>query len=57
MEKYSANLRLILCCDNTSKIISPIQSRCLLLRVSAPEEKDVNFNNIFKKFNNIKQLY
>jgi len=41
MEKYSANLRLILCCDNTSKIISPIQSRCLLLRIAAPEEKDI----------------
>jgi len=41
MEKYSSNLRLILCCDNTSKIIAPIQSRCLLLRISAPEEDEV----------------
>ena len=52
MEKYSANLRLILCCDNTSKIISPIQSRCLLLRIAAPEEKDVKYNPPKKKKKN-----
>jgi len=49
MEKYSSNLRLILCCDNTSKIIAPIQSRCLLLRISAPEEDEVKKKKNKKK--------
>jgi len=49
MEKYSSNLRLILCCDNTSKIIAPIQSRCLLLRISAPEEDEVKKKKKKKK--------
>ncbi|KND00379.1 replication factor C subunit 5 [Spizellomyces punctatus DAOM BR117] len=37
MEKYMANLRVILCTESTSKIIAPIRSRCLLVRVAAPE--------------------
>jgi replication factor C subunit 3/5 len=41
MEKYMANLRVILCCTSTSKIISPIRSRCLLVRVSAPTTEEV----------------
>ncbi|KAK0542571.1 Replication factor C (RF-C) subunit [Tilletia horrida] len=36
MEKYMGNLRLILCANSTSKIIAPIRSRCLLMRVGAP---------------------
>ncbi|KAJ9074192.1 Subunit of heteropentameric Replication factor C (RF-C) [Entomophthora muscae] len=36
MEKYMGNLRLILCANTTSNILSPIRSRCLLLRVPAP---------------------
>jgi len=36
MESYSANLRLILIANSTSKIISPIRSRTLLIRVPAP---------------------
>ncbi|KAF9125028.1 Replication factor C (RF-C) subunit [Mortierella sp. 14UC] len=36
MEKYMGNLRIIMCCNTTSKIIGPIQSRCLLVRVGAP---------------------
>lgn len=36
MEKYMSNLRLVLCANTTSKILSPIRSRCLLLRVAAP---------------------
>jgi len=36
MEKYMSNLRLILCATSTSKIIAPIRSRCLLMRVGAP---------------------
>jgi len=41
MEKYSANLRMILCANSTSKIIAPIRSRCLLLRVGAPSEDEM----------------
>ncbi|KAJ1748032.1 Replication factor C (RF-C) subunit [Coemansia sp. RSA 1290] len=36
MEKYMGNMRVILCANSTSKIIGPVQSRCLLLRVAAP---------------------
>ena len=39
--EYTSNLRLILCANATSKIISPIRSRCLLLRVGAPTEEEV----------------
>ncbi|KAF9157377.1 Subunit of heteropentameric Replication factor C (RF-C) [Actinomortierella ambigua] len=38
MEKYMGNLRIIMCCNTTSNIIGPIQSRCLLVRVGAPTE-------------------
>lgn len=41
MEKYMGNLRIILCCNSTSKVIAPIRSRCLMLRVAAPSEKEV----------------
>ena len=41
MEKYMGNLRMILCCTSSSKIISPIRSRCLLLRVPAPSDSEM----------------
>ncbi|KAJ3300234.1 Subunit of heteropentameric Replication factor C (RF-C) [Borealophlyctis nickersoniae] len=41
MEKYMGNLRVILCCQSTSKIIAPIRSRCLLVRVAAPEVEEI----------------
>ncbi|RKP26380.1 activator 1 38 kDa subunit [Syncephalis pseudoplumigaleata] len=41
MERYTSNLRVILCCNTTSRIISPIRSRCLLVRVPAPSEDEV----------------
>ncbi|GAO47953.1 P-loop containing nucleoside triphosphate hydrolase protein [Saitoella complicata NRRL Y-17804] len=41
MEKYTPNLRLILLCNSTSKIISPIRSRCLLIRVAAPSHDEI----------------
>lgn len=37
MEKYSAACRLILCCTNISKVIEPVRSRCLCIRIAAPE--------------------
>ena len=42
MEKYMANMRLILCANSTSKLIAPIKSRCLLMRVAAPDEEEVS---------------
>ena len=36
MEKYVSNLRIILCCNSTGKIIPPVQSRCLLVRIPSP---------------------
>ncbi|NXV83553.1 RFC3 factor, partial [Atlantisia rogersi] len=41
MEKYMATCRLILCCNSMSKIIGPIQSRCLAVRVPAPSVEDI----------------
>ncbi|GAA6029713.1 hypothetical protein JCM8097_001015 [Rhodosporidiobolus ruineniae] len=41
MEKYTSSLRVILCANSTAKIIGPIRSRCLLLRVGAPTEEEI----------------
>ncbi|KAJ1917238.1 Replication factor C (RF-C) subunit [Mycoemilia scoparia] len=41
MEKYVNNLRVILCCNSTGKIIGPVQSRCLLVRIPAPSVQDI----------------
>ncbi|BGP69504.1 Replication factor C (RF-C) subunit [Rhodotorula toruloides] len=41
MEKFTSSLRVILCANSTSKIIGPIRSRCLLLRVGAPSEEQI----------------
>lgn len=41
MEKYMTNLRIILCANSTSRLIAPIKSRCLLVRVAAPTTEEV----------------
>lgn len=41
MEKYSANVRLILVATSTAGIIAPIRSRTLLVRVPAPTETQI----------------
>lgn len=41
MEKYAATCRLILCCDSPSKLIAPLRSRCLGIRVAAPTIDEV----------------
>lgn len=41
MEKYTTNLRLILCCNSLSKLIAPLRSRCLILRVPRPTLPEV----------------
>ncbi|KAJ3068714.1 Subunit of heteropentameric Replication factor C (RF-C) [Podochytrium sp. JEL0797] len=41
MEKYMNNLRVIICANSTSRIIGPIRSRCLLVRVAAPSNDEI----------------
>ena len=41
MEKYSSNLRIILCCTSSSRVIGPIKSRCLVVRVPSPTDKEL----------------
>jgi replication factor C subunit 3/5 len=41
MEVYMNNMRIILCTNSTSKLIAPIKSRCLLMRVAAPSNEEV----------------
>ena len=41
MEKYMSNLRIILCANSTSRLIAPIKSRCLLMRVAAPNHEEM----------------
>uniref|UniRef100_A0A669BGH8 Replication factor C (activator 1) 3 n=1 Tax=Oreochromis niloticus TaxID=8128 RepID=A0A669BGH8_ORENI len=41
MEKYMATCRLILCSTSTSKVIGPIRSRCLAIRVPLPSIEEV----------------
>lgn len=46
MEKYSRNVRLIMLCDSVSSIISPIKSRCFMVRCPAPHnDETVNILN------------
>jgi len=41
MEKYMETCRLILCCESVSKIIDPLRSRCLAIRVPAPTQDEI----------------
>jgi len=47
MEKYSSTCRLILCCNNQSKVIEPVRSRCLGIRIAAPSHDDVSSESAF----------
>ena len=42
MEKYIARCRLILVCENVSKVLDPVRSRCICLRVGAPTEEEIS---------------
>lgn len=39
MEKYMGNLRLFLVCNALGRIMEPLQSRCVLVRVAAPDDE------------------
>jgi len=41
MEENLTSCRLILCAESSSRIIGPIKSRCLLIRVAAPKHEDI----------------
>lgn len=41
METYSDNAFFIITCNNVSKIIKPIQSRCILVDFSNPEKSEI----------------
>ena len=41
MEKYSDSCKFIFICDQLSKIIEPIRSRCILLRTKLPSEEQL----------------
>lgn len=42
MERYSAQCRLVLVCNSLTKVIEPIRSRCMGVRVSAPSVADLS---------------
>jgi hypothetical protein len=41
MEKYSGACRLVMCCSNVSKVMEPVRSRCLCVRVPGPRHEEV----------------
>lgn len=41
MEKYQANCRIVLLCNNPCKVIEPLRSRCLGVRVAAPTHEEI----------------
>jgi len=41
MEKYMTTCRLILCCESASRVILPLRSRCLAIRVPAPTVEEI----------------
>jgi replication factor C subunit 3/5 len=55
METYSSNCKFIFCCYELSKIIEPLRSRCLLIKIPSPKYFDmmkiVSYINYKEKLN------
>lgn len=47
MERYNKNVRFIMGCKSLSKIIKPLQSRCMCIRIPSPSDTEL-FEYIFK---------
>lgn len=41
MERHTATCRLILCCQSPCKVIDPVRSRCLGIRVASPTGEEI----------------
>lgn len=41
MEKYMMTCRIFMCCESSCRVIEPLRSRCLGIRVPAPEVKEI----------------
>jgi replication factor C subunit 3/5 len=54
MEKYSDSCKFIFICDQLSKIIEPIRSRCILLRTPLPTKEQIL--DILMKINEIEKI-
>jgi replication factor C subunit 3/5 len=47
MERYNDKCRFIMCCKSLSKVIEPLQSRCVCIRVPSPRDDEI-FEYILK---------
>ncbi|KAI3415732.1 Subunit of heteropentameric Replication factor C (RF-C) [Globodera pallida] len=41
MEKYAGTCKIVLCCESASRVIDPLRSRCMLIRVAAPSDAEM----------------
>uniref|UniRef100_A0A914HD76 Replication factor C subunit 3 n=1 Tax=Globodera rostochiensis TaxID=31243 RepID=A0A914HD76_GLORO len=41
MEKYAGTCKIVLCCESASRVIDPLRSRCMLIRVAAPSDTEM----------------
>eukprot|EP00698_Gefionella_okellyi_P023160 TRINITY_DN7822_c0_g1_i2.p1 TRINITY_DN7822_c0_g1~~TRINITY_DN7822_c0_g1_i2.p1 ORF type:complete len:336 (-),score=69.00 TRINITY_DN7822_c0_g1_i2:264-1271(-) len=41
MERYMATCRLILCCNSSTRVIEPLRSRCLGIRIPSPTKDEI----------------
>lgn len=41
MEKYMQRCRMILTAESLGRVIAPLRSRCLMLRISCPEYEEI----------------
>jgi replication factor C subunit 3/5 len=47
MERYNKNVRFVMWCRSLSKVIKPLQSRCICIRIPNPSDSEL-FEHIFK---------